>query len=701
MPQAGAKSLLIIEDDPEALVAYGRLLSRVGAAIRLHGDGAEALADREGMASADVVLVDQQMPGLSGLDLLQAARAGGVWRDRPAPPVVLLATAFADGAMRARAAALGVAAILDKPVDPAFLLARVQRALSGPDPPAVSLTPSIGAPYTDSPSAVRYPGGIKESPSMKKHGQLFTLALIALGSVMFGMVLAGGLDMTLPGRAAQPEASDQRPLHAAARAQMAAMPGTAMVPASFADIAEKVNPAVVSITATEIQERAQRRQPFGGDPFEFFFGPQGPNQDPRNPQPRRPRSAPDDGEPDIEQSGGSGFLISDDGYILTNYHVVEGASRLRVNLSDDRRDYPAEVIGSDPSSDLAMIKIAVSKKLPYLTLGDSETLRIGDWVMAIGNPLQYEHTVTVGVVSAKGRILRGLSRDASLDNFIQTDAAINFGNSGGPLVNMAGEVVGVNTAISSVGQGIGFAVPTSIAREVAEQLRTKGKVSRGYLGITVAEVTPDVAEAWGMKEERGALVQSVSAGLPAAEAGVQKGDIITAIDGKPVGSSEEVVRMVSAKDPGSKVRLTVFRAGREMTLTANLGDRPADIGAARRGGEPDGGKGSDDQNETALGITVEELTPQVIQELGAARDTTGVVVTHVSRVSEAWEKGLNSGDIVSEVNRVAVASLADYRREMKKLKPGNLVILYVTNPPSRTGGDPISRYVTLRVQKED
>ncbi|HUD71234.1 MAG TPA: Do family serine endopeptidase [Dongiaceae bacterium] len=701
MLPAGAKSLLIIEDDPEALRAYGRLLARVGAAIRLHADGAEALADRAGMATADVLLLDQQMPGLSGLDLLEAAVATGLWRDRPGPPVVLLATAFADGAMRARAAALGVAAILDKPIDPAFLLARVQRALCAGDPPH-SLTPSNGGSYTDCPSAVRVPGGIKESPSMKKHGQLFTLALIALGSVVFGMVLAGGLDMTLPGRAADAGGADQRPLHAAARAQMAVSPGVAMVPGSFADIAEKVNPAVVSITATEIQEKSKNRQPFHGDPFEFFFGPQGPNQGPQGPQPRRPQRGPsDDSEPDIEQSGGSGFLISDDGFILTNYHVVEGASRIKVNLSDDRRDYTAEVVGSDPSSDIAMIKIEVPKKLPFLTLGDSETLRIGDWVMAIGNPLQYEHTVTVGVVSAKGRVLRGLSRDASLDNFIQTDAAINFGNSGGPLVNMAGEVVGVNTAISSVGQGIGFAVPTSIAREVAEQLRAKGKVTRGYLGITVAEVTPDVAEAWGLKDDHGALVQSVSAGLPAAEAGVQRGDIITAIDGKPVGSSEEVVRVVSSKDPGSKVKLTVFRAGKEMTLTANLGDRPSDIGAARRGGDSDGGKEPDDQNETALGITVEEITPQVIQELGVPRDTTGVVVTHVSRVAEAWEKGLNSGDLITEVNRVPVAGLADYRREMKKLKAGSLVILYVTNPPSRTGGDPISRYVTLRVQKED
>jgi serine protease Do len=692
MNPAGAKTLLIIEDDPGALQAYGRLLARLGHAIRLYPGCDEALADRPGLESADLVVLDQQMPRMRGLDFLKRVREGRVWGSRVAPPTVFLVTAFADAQMRADAAALGVAEILDKPVDPALLVTRVQRALTEPAPGgAVSLTPSIGRPYTEIPSSGNDPGGIKEPPSMKKHGRLFTLALVASGSVIFGVALAGGLNMTLPGRAAeQGVPAETRPLHAAARAQMAATQGAAlMVPGSFADIAERVNPAVVSITATEIQEQSQRRPSFHGDPFEFFFGPQGP-QAPRRRGPDR-----DDNEPDIEQSGGSGFLISDDGYILTNYHVVEGASRIKVNLSDDRRDYSAEVVGTDSGSDLALIKIQVPKTLPFLTLGDSESLRIGDWVMAIGNPLQYEHTVTVGVVSAKGRVLRGLSRDASLDNFIQTDAAINFGNSGGPLVNMAGEVVGVNTAISSVGQGIGFAVPASIAREVADQLRTKGKVSRGYLGITVAEVTPDVAEAWGMKDDRGALVQTVSPGMPAAEAGVQKGDIIVAIDGRPVSSSEEVVRIISAKDPGSKVRLTIFRGGKEMHFTANLGDRP-DLAANRGSKGPDG---PGENNETQLGITVEELTPGILQELQMPRDTSGVVVTHVSRVAEAWEKGINSGDLITEVNRVPVTTLADYRREIRKVKAGGLLILYVINPPSRTGGETISRYVTLRVPK--
>jgi serine protease Do len=309
--------------------------------------------------------------------------------------------------------------------------------------------------------------------------------------------------------------------------------------------------------------------------------------------------------------------------------------------------------------------------------------------------------VTVGVVSAKGRKLGCLSRDFSLDSFIQTDAAINFGNSGGPLVNTSGQVVGVNTAISSVGQGIGFAVPAGIAQEVVHQLRTKGKVTRGYLGITVGEISPDMAEAWGLKDDTGALVQSVSPGLPADQAGLKRGDIITAIDGKPVTSSDEVVRLISARDPGSKVKLTVLRDGKEVNLTANLGDRPSNNGGERSGqGEGEQGPGVE-ENETKLGITVEELTPSILQEIGLPRDTHGVVITHVSRVSEAWEKQLNNGDVVVEVNRVPVSSLADYRKELRKAKPNSLLVLYVINPPQRTGGDPISRYVTLRVPKED
>jgi len=360
------------------------------------------------------------------------------------------------------------------------------------------------------------------------------------------------------------------------------------------------------------------------------------------------------------------------------------------------------VVGTDPSTDIALIKIKSDKRLPYLSLGDSETMRVGDWVMAVGNPLNYDHTVTVGVVSAKGRVLRDLSRDFSLDNFIQTDAAINFGNSGGPLVNLGGDVVGVNTAISSVGQGIGFAVPINVAREIMSQLKTKGKVSRGYLGIELAEITPDLQEAFGLSTDKGALVNSVKPGLPAESAGLKRGDVIVAVDGKQVDSTNEVVRLVSAKEPGSNVKLTVLRNGKENTVTAKLADRSEHIGKEAAAPAEKGGR-SEEPNERKLGISVDEVTPEILDKLDLPDDTKGVLVSRVSRVSEAFEKGLGEGDIVLEVNRVPVKSVAEYRRELGKVKENGLVVLYVMSPSGRTGGDPISRYLTLRLnaQQED
>jgi serine protease Do len=711
-------TIVIVEDDAAALESYGRLLRRLGHDVILEGACGASLLDEAVLRRADLLILDQQMPDLCGLDFLERLRAAFGREGHPVPPVLLI-TAFADAALRRRAASLGVEAVIGKPIDPNLLLGIVERLLTAavpaqarpaapseaPAEPPGLLTSSFHGSYTPNSSGSIHPGGMKEPPSMQKQGRFVAVAAIALGSVLFGMVLAGGLNLTLPGHAADSGGAADRPLHAAARAQMAAGTAPASAPASFADVVERVNPAVVSITATEVQSQSQRRPYFHGDPFEFFFGPQGPQQPgpqqgPRRRQPMQPDQQQD--EPDIETSGGSGFLISDDGFILTNYHVVEGATKIKVNLTDDRHDYTAEVVGTDPSSDLALIKIDVPKKLPFLILGDSDALRIGDWVIAVGNPLQYEHTVTVGVVSAKGRKLGGLSRDFSLDSFIQTDAAINFGNSGGPLINVEGEVVGVNTAISSVGQGIGFAVPANIAKDVMTQLRAKGKVSRGYLGITVAEISPDMAEAWGLKDDHGALVQSVSAGLPADQAGVKKGDIITAIDGKPVVTSDEVVRLISGRDPGSKVHITVLRDGHQQTMTANLGDRPNQTAESKNGqGDEEGNGGSGGENETKLGIRVEELTPAILSELGMPRDAKGVVITHVSRVSEAWEKSLNQGDVITEVNRVSVSTLSEYRREIRKAKPGSLVVLYVVNPPSRTGRDAVSRYVTLRVQKEE
>jgi serine protease Do len=688
-------TILIIDDDPAVLRAYGRLLQRLGHDIVL-----ETRCDAAGMKArtlgeGDLVILDQQMPGTCGLDWLRQERQSGAWDGEKGMPAILLITASQDETIGERAAALGITAVIQKPVEPRLFIGTVERTLArrpgAGTAAAASLTGDSGRSYTERSGQKDNSGGLEEQQAMNKHGQLVTLALFAAASVIFGMVLAGGLNLTLPGRAAEPERPQDRPFHSAAATQNAASRSSAgSIPASFADVADMVNPAVVSITATErVQPREGGRTPFHGDPFEFFFGPQ---------QRRRSPGGQGD-EPYLEQSGGSGFLISDDGYIVTNYHVVEDASQIQVNLSGDQRNYEAEIVGTDPSTDLALIKINVDKRLPYLPFGDSDSLRIGDWVLAVGNPLSYEHTVTVGVVSAKGRQLRNLSPDPSLDNFIQTDAAINFGNSGGPLVNMAGEVVGVNTAISSVGQGIGFAVPVNITKEVMGQLRSKGRVSRGYLGITLGPITPDMQEFLGLESDRGSLVQSVQPGLPADAAGVKRGDVIIAVNGEAVASNDEIVRRISSMDPGKTVKLTVIRDGKQIDMSADLVDRTAHIGPGVGSGSE--GAAPELASERMLGLRVEDLTPRILQEIDLPGQTSGVVITRVSRVSESYQKGLGEGDVITEVNREPVENLSDYRRAMRQVKEGGLVVLYVINPPSRTGGDAISRYVTLRMQEQE
>ncbi len=344
--------------------------------------------------------------------------------------------------------------------------------------------------------------------------------LLVLGAVVFGMVLAGGMQLTVPGSADQ----DSSTLSATkiASQHLTALP-------SFADLAEAVDPAVVSIQAATIEKTPAGRRGGGGtDPFEFFFGP-------RNRRPGPQQQQPPDGEeqsPDEFRSdaGGSGFVISSDGLVVTNNHVIEGATSVKVHLGD--RDYTAQIKGSDKSTDTALLKIDAGHPLRYLDLGDSDAVRVGDWVMVVGNPLNLDKTVTTGVVSAKGRSI-GIS-DASFENFIQTDAAINFGNSGGPLINMQGQVVGIATAINFGAENIGFAVPINTLKEILPQLREKGKVSRGYLGIGIRNLDYNQAQAWGLPNTDGALVQSVEPDTPAADAGVQHGDVIV-VGGQPQG----------------------------------------------------------------------------------------------------------------------------------------------------------------------
>lgn len=455
---------------------------------------------------------------------------------------------------------------------------------------------------------------------------------------------------------------------------------------NIADIVERANPAVVNIRATEIiRAGSRRRRSVPSEPFEFFF----PRPDGRTPRGEQP----DDDQ--RQDSGGSGFVVTDDGFIMTNYHVIEDADRIVVRLAEDSKEYEARVIGTDELTDLALLKIEPSRKLPTLTLGNSEQMRVGDWVIAIGNPLVYDHTVTVGVVSAKGRRLQGLSRDPSLDNYIQTDAAINRGNSGGPLLNLRGEAIGINSAISVAGQGISFAIPINMARDVMAQLRESGSVSRGFLGVTIQDIQSELRaedrEFFRLASRKGAFIQSVTEGHPADLAGLKPGDAIVSVDGKPIEGSDDLIRTISAKRPGATVALGIVRDGKETTLQAELTNRPGTAErASGRGNVPS--PPDEPASDQRLGITVEEITEQARAELRIPPELKGVLITRVSQVSNAWERGLREGDVISEVNRQPVRSLRDYRAIVDRLSPGDVLALYVTN--AQFGA---SRFVTLRV----
>jgi len=302
--------------------------------------------------------------------------------------------------------------------------------------------------------------------------------------------------------------------------------------------------------------------------------------------------------------------------------------------------------------------------------------------------------VTVGVVSAKGRKLSELSKDPSLDEFIQTDAAINFGNSGGPLLNANGEVVGVNSAISSVGQGIGFAVPINIARAILPQLKASGHVSRGYLGVKLTNVTPDLRDGFGLKDTKGALVQDVDRGLPGDKAGIRPGDVIVGVEGKAVSTTDELVRIISTREPGSRVRLNLIRDGRPVVVTARLEDRGEHINATRPARSQEG-EGEGAQGEKRLGITVDNLTTDIRRQLNLGNDVAGVVVTDVSQTSDAYEQGIGRGYIITSVNRLPVSSVAEYRREMSKVRSGSKV-LFRTYDANRD----LWRYVVIKATEE-
>ncbi len=497
-----------------------------------------------------------------------------------------------------------------------------------------------------------------------------TLMLVGLGSLLLlaGFGLAQLKDVSSP---------TARAVTSSPAVPLAGVPGSPAATGgapSFADIADQVNPAVVGITAISVGDKAQdgdqddNSPEQGGpmDPFEFFFGRPHPGV------PGMPR-----GQKPVQEAGGSGFVISPDGYILTNNHVVDGATKVTVKLNDDR-DFPAKVVGTDAETDVALLKVEASG-LPTLPLGDSDGVRQGDWVMAVGNPLNYNHTVTVGVISAKGRRISA----SALDDFLQTDAAINFGNSGGPLVNVRGEAVGINTAITRndymgrMVEGIGFAIPINLVRGELEQLKASGKVSRGYLGVSVASVDPDAKSYYkskfGVELKGGALVQRVEENSPSAKAGLVKGDIILQVDGADVKSSQELVHKVAGYAPGKAVTLSVLRGGDRKSFRVVLGDRAKGI----KGEESSAEEKDNGANETKLGIKVQNLTAQTRQMYRIPQEITGVVVVSVEPKSNAYAKGIREGLVISETNGQQVRSVEDYRKATAGIKSGDPVSLYI------------------------
>jgi serine protease Do len=473
-----------------------------------------------------------------------------------------------------------------------------------------------------------------------------SVCLSATVAFLVGLVVAGSMTPAPAASAAPP------PVARAVSASPAAAPPVGAV--SFADIAERLNPAVVNIDAAATSDgRPRRRSAFPNSPDLF----ERPQREPTDP-PRR--------------GAGTGFIIDSAGFILTNHHVVDGADRLLVRLTDGRQ-LRAERVGSDPDTDIALIRIDASEPVPSAPLGDSDSLRVGEWVLAIGNPLAYEHTVTVGVVSFIGRKLF----DRSLDRYIQTDAAINFGNSGGPLINTHGEVIGINSAISSRAANIGFAVPINQARDILPQLREKGRVSRGYIGVTLRDVDPDLQQSLALSSAHGALVQDITPGSPGQRAGLRTYDVIVAVDGQPIDSNDALIQLIAAREPGSVATVRVVRDGRSMNLTMKLAERPPrDRRELDRAPQPV----PSTYRGSPTGLSVRELDEVSAGRVRLPAGMQGVIVSRVEPMSPAFDADIERGHVVLEINRQPVASIADFQRMTARARPGDILTIYVYKP---------------------
>ncbi|RMC35002.1 DegQ family serine endoprotease [Paracoccus alkanivorans] len=472
---------------------------------------------------------------------------------------------------------------------------------------------------------------------------------------------------------AQEAANNNEPLSAPKSAQS----GPGVMPQSFADLVEQVAPAVVNITTTAVvSQPTQGPGPVfpEGSPFEDLFRDFGFPGMPGQNMPQRSNAL------------GSGFVISADGYIVTNNHVIEGADEIEIEFySGDT--LPATVVGTDPKTDVALLKVESKDPIPFVKFGDSDTARVGDWVLALGNPLGQGFSASSGIVSARNRELSG-----TYDDYLQTDAAINRGNSGGPLFNLEGEVVGVNTAILSPNGGsigIGFSMASNVVSKVVDQLREFGETRRGWLGVKIQDVTPDMSEALGLATEGGAMVTDVPDG-PAKDAGMQAGDVITGFDGGEVKDIRELVQRVADAPAGEPVEVTVQRDGQPVTLTVTLGRREVAEGTADPQDRTPPAPGEDQ----LLGMTIATLTPQVAAELGLPNGTEGLVVREVDPEGAAADKGLMPGDLITEAGQQPVTSLADLNARIEEAREAGRKSLLVL---IRREGEP--RFVALPVDE--
>jgi serine protease Do len=465
-------------------------------------------------------------------------------------------------------------------------------------------------------------------------------------------------------------------------------------PMSFADLTAKLQPAVVNISTTQRVQVSQGSNPFAGTPFADLFG--GDSNSPGRPVTRQ------------AQSLGSGFIISPDGYIVTNNHVVapgrQGAVVETITVTlPDKREFKARLVGRDLASDLAVLKIDAGQNLPFVRFGDSMHARVGDWVLAIGNPFGLGGTVTSGIISA---LHRTTGQGGAYDRYIQTDASINMGNSGGPMFDLNGNVIGINTAIfspSGGNVGIGFAIPAEQAKPVVDALMKGGRVKRGYLGVQIQQISDDIAESLGLPKNRGELIASVEPGQAAERAGIRQGDVVVAVNGQEVTPDQTLSYLVSNSPIGSRVPIELIRNGRRMTVTTTVGERPPEEQLAARLGGDDDSFSNDDEDSTqqqasqaSLGLAVQPLTPAIARQVGVPATTRGLVIGGVDPSSDAAAKGLKRGDVIISVNGRPAVTAADVRTavtEATSAKRSSVLLLV------QRGNSP-ARYVGLKIKND-